>query len=387
MDRATSSEPVPAPAPGGRSLLRDLLVVAAIGAGIWFVHRLGRLVLVLVLAMLVAYLIAPLVDVAQRPVVLRGRRRHLPRGAAIAVVYVALVGAAGAGAAVLWPGAAQQLHNAIANGPGYTESLRAWEHGWTRYYERLRIPPELRQSIDQSVLGAGDAVLAYARGSLMTLIGIASDLPWLALVPVLAFLLLKDATGIRRSLLLALPSRFRLACHRLLEDLNRTLASYIRAQLIASLAVGTVCGIGSALLGSPYTILLGVLAAVLECIPLVGPFVVAAVAIVMAALHAPVLGLWTAVFLGVVRVVEDYVIYPRLIASVLPLHPLAVILAVLTGAELGGIAGMFLSVPTVALLTIVGRHIRAWVDGERAAADPAPLAVPAPTDARTAEGP
>jgi hypothetical protein len=51
------------------------------------------------------------------------------------------------------------------NGPGYAESLRAWEHGWTRYYERPRIPPELRNSIDQSVLGAEDTALAYARGA------------------------------------------------------------------------------------------------------------------------------------------------------------------------------------------------------------------------------
>ena len=106
--------------------------------------------------------------------------------------------------------------------------------------------------------------------------------------------------------------------------------------------------------------LLGVLAAVLEFIPLIGPLVVAVVAVVIAALQDPVLAVWTAVFLAVLRVVEDYVIYPRLIGRDIHLHPLVVILAVLAGVELDGIAGIFIAVPVVALATVAGRHWLEW---------------------------
>jgi len=75
--------------------------------------------------------------------------------------------------------------------------------------------------------------------------------------------------------------------------------------------------------------------------------------------HSPALLFWTIGFLGVLRLVEDYVIYPRLIRCGIQLHPLAVILAVLAGAELDGVAGMFLSVPTVAIASVVYRH---WVE-------------------------
>jgi predicted PurR-regulated permease PerM len=349
------------PAPfESRAILRDLLILAAVGAGIWIAHRLGRIVLVLVLSMFLAYVIAPLVELAQRPFSLRGRCHRLTRGVAIAAVYLLLAGGIGAGATILWPRAAQQLDDAIVSVPTYTESFRAWEHGWTRYYERLRIPLELRHSIDQSVLGAGDAAVAYARGSLLALIGVLSDIPWLVLVPVLAFLLLKDAAAIRRTIVTALPHRIRLRSHRLFEELNATLAAYVRAQLIACVLVGGLCGVGFALLGNPYAILLGVLAAVFECIPIIGPLVVATVAVLIAALHDPMLAVWTAVFLTVLRVVEDYVIYPRLIGRDIHLHPLVVILAVLAGAELDGIAGIFIAVPVVALVTVVGRHWLEW---------------------------
>ncbi len=360
----------PSPVSQSRAILRDLLIVASVGAAIWVAHRLGRIVLVLVLAMFFAYVIAPLVDLAQHAFILKGRSRRLPRGLAIAVIYLLLGSGLVAAAALLWPSAAAQIEKAIASGPAYTESFRTWEHGWTRYYGRLRIPLELRHSIDESVLGAGDAAVAYAHGSLLALIGILSDLPWLVLVPVLAFLMLKDAAAIRRTVLTALPHRVQLRGHRLFEELNATMAAYVRAQLIACVVVGSLSGIGFALLGNPYAVLLGVLAAVLEFVPLVGPLVVALVAVVIAALQDPMLAVWTGVFLTVLRVVEDYVIYPRLIGRDIHLHPLVVILAVLAGVELDGIAGIFIAVPIVALVTVAARHWLEWRgrDAETAAA-------------------
>ena len=357
--------PVPAdhaapPAFQSREILRDLLIVAAVGAGIWVAHRLGRIVIVLVLAVFFAYVIAPLVDRVQRPIRRNGRSRELPRPLAIALVYLVIGGGLVAAGMLLWPSAAAQLDKAIASVPSYTESFRTWEHGWTRYYERLRIPLELRQSIDESVLGAGDAAVAYAHGSLLALIGVLTDLPWLVLVPVLAFLMLKDATAIRRTIVTALPHRIQLRGHRLFEELNATLAAYVRAQLIACVIVGTLCGLGFALLGNPYAVLLGVLAAVMEFIPLIGPLAVAVVAVTIAALTDPALAVWTAIFLGVLRTVEDYVIYPRLIGRDIHLHPLVVILAVLAGVELDGIAGIFIAVPIVALGTVAARHWLEW---------------------------
>jgi predicted PurR-regulated permease PerM len=366
------------PASQSRAILRDLLIVAAVGAGIWVAHRLGRIVLVLVLAMFFAYVIAPLVDLLQHPISLGGRSRHLSRGVAIAILYVMLAGGLAAGAAIIWPSAAAQIDEAIVRAPIYTESFRKWEGGWTRYYERLRIPVELRHSIDESVLGAGDAAVAYAHGSLLALIGVLSDLPWLVLVPVLAFLMLKDAATIRRTILVALPHRIQLRGHLLFEELNATLAAYVRAQLIACVVVGTLSGVGFALLGSPYAVLLGLLAAVLEFIPLIGPIVVACVAVVLAALHDPVLAVWTAVFLCVLRLLEDYVIYPRLIGRDIHLHPLVVILAVLAGVELDGIAGIFIAVPVVALVTVAARHWLEWRERDAETEPAAPPVAPQP---------
>jgi predicted PurR-regulated permease PerM len=263
----------------------------------------------------------------------------------------------------LLPSATEQVNDMVTRAPAYAQSILTWEHGWSRYYERLRIPLELRQSIDQSVQAAGEAAVGSIRGSFLALVGALSYLPWLLLIPILAFFLLKDAATLRRLLVKALPHHGQLRGHRLFEELNATLAAYTRAQLLACILVGSLCGVGFAVLGIPYPLLLGVLAGVLEFIPLVGPLVLATVAVVVGALHAPMLALWALGFLGVLRLVEDYVIYPRLIRRGIQLHPLAVILAVLAGAQLDGVAGMFLAVPIMAIASVVYRHWLEWRTG------------------------
>jgi predicted PurR-regulated permease PerM len=102
---------------------RDLALVVAVGAAGWAVYRLERIAFLLTLAMFVAYVIARIVQRAERPIRFGGRQRTLPRWAAIVVVYLLLATAAGGGAALLWPAAVQQLDAAIASGPAYGESF------------------------------------------------------------------------------------------------------------------------------------------------------------------------------------------------------------------------------------------------------------------------
>jgi predicted PurR-regulated permease PerM len=343
-----------------RIALQVLFVVAVAAAGLWLLFKLASVLLVLVLSTLFAYVIAPLVQLLTRPIRIGGRRGALPRGLAIALVYLMIGAALWTGAALLLPSATDQVEDVVAGAPAFTQSLVVWERGWQRYYTRLRIPIELRRAIDQSALTAGEAMAAWARGAVLAFVSAITYVPWLVLIPILAFLLLKDAPSVRRIVIKALPKSGQLRGHRLFEELNDALASYIRAQLVACLLIGTVCGIGFALLGVPYAVLLGVLAGIFEFIPLVGPSIVAVIATIVAALHAPGLALWVVVFLGALRVVHDYMIYPRLVGHGLHLHPFVIVLAVLSGAELGGLAGLFMAVPVVAMLSVVLRHWLQW---------------------------
>jgi predicted PurR-regulated permease PerM len=144
-----------------------------------------------------------------------------------------------------------------------------------------------------------------------------------------------------------------------LHDVNEALAAYIRAQLTTCLIVGTINSIGFVVIGVPYALVLGVASGVLELIPLVGPGIVAVVVVAISLFHGGGIAALIAVaFLGVVRILQDYVIYPRLIGSHIDLPPLAVILAVLAGAEVAGVTGVLLAVPVLAIGLILVKHLR-----------------------------
>jgi predicted PurR-regulated permease PerM len=184
--------------------------------------------------------------------------------------------------------------------------------------------------------------------------------PWLVLIPILAFFLLKDADSFRDSALKMLPrGRIRWRGDELFQDVNSTLAAYIRAQLIACLLIGLLCTLGFLILGVPYALVLGLLAGLFEFIPLAGPLAVAIIATVVAGFHSGGTAAGVVVFLIVLRIVQDYVIYPRIIGQGIHLHPLAVIFAILSGAELAGIAGVFLAIPVIAVISVTYRH---WME-------------------------
>jgi predicted PurR-regulated permease PerM len=350
-------------------VIQILFSVLAVAAGLWVLYRLEYVLLVLLLSTLFAYVIAPLVRVVARPIRVAGRPRALPRGLAIAVVYGLIATGAWAGGVLVLPSVSEQVEEVVTGAPGYTQSIVTWERGLTRYYQRLRLPAELRGTIDRAAVESVDAATASARGAFLSLVGALTYAPLFVLIPILAFLLLKDAPSLLPRLLDVLPSSRREQALRLIEDLNAALAAYIRAQLVACVLVGTICGVGFALLGVPYALLLGSLAGILEFIPLVGPFALAVVATVIAALHGPGLALWVVVGLATFRMVHDYVIYPRLVGHTLDLHPFGVVVAVLAGAELGGVAGLFLAVPVAAMLSVIVRHWLLW-NGDHGSAEP-----------------
>ncbi|HSF25154.1 MAG TPA: AI-2E family transporter, partial [Blastocatellia bacterium] len=164
-----------------------------------------------------------------------------------------------------------------------------------------------------------------------------------------------------RSALQMLPrGRWRWRGDEFFQDINETLAAYTRAQLTACVFIGVICSIGFAVLGLPSPLVLGFIAGIFEFVPLIGPLTIALLAFIVAMLNQGAFwALMVLVFLAVLRVAQDYFIYPRLIGQGIHLHPLAVILAILSGAELAGVAGIFLAIPVVAILTVSYRH---WLE-------------------------
>jgi predicted PurR-regulated permease PerM len=342
-----------------RAILRLLLVVLAVVVAMWALYKLQSVLLLLVLAIFFAYLISPLVELVHRPVKLGSRERLMPRPVAIGIVYLALFGSLGLAVFLLLPLVGDQFYALGQQAPGYYKGISQQAQSISRIYERL--PPTARDPVKQGVAQTIETVGGYIRDSAAsTATFLLTHAPWLVLIPILAFFLLKDADSFRRSALQMLPrGRLRWRGDELFQDVNAALAAYIRAQLIACLLIGCLCTLGFILLGVPYALVLGLIAGLFEFIPLAGPLSVAVIATVVASFHSGGTAGAVILFLFVLRVLQDYVFYPRIIGQGIHLHPLAVIVAILAGAELAGIAGIFLAIPVIAVISVTYRH---WME-------------------------
>jgi predicted PurR-regulated permease PerM len=315
--------------------------------------------LLLVLAIFFAYLIAPLVELVHRPLNIRGRERLMPRPLAIGIVYLVIFGSIGLTIFLLLPVIGDQFAEFGKQVPIYSKGISERAQSLERLYQR--IPPGLRETVKKTASNSFDSISQYLQDSVATTVPIViAHVPWLVLIPILAFFLLKDADSFRRSALQMLPrGRLRWRGDELFQDVNAALAAYIRAQLIACLLIGVLCTLGFILLGVPYALVLGIIAGFFEFIPLAGPLAVAVVATVVASFHSGGTAAGVVLFLLILRILQDYVFYPRIIGSGIHLHPLAVILAILAGAELAGVAGIFLAIPLIAVISVTYRH---WME-------------------------
>ena len=351
----------------------------------WILVKLTGVILLLILAIFFAYLVAPLVEFLCRPIHLSGRKFSMPRPLAIILSYLIIVAVVVIGIYLLAPRLGSQFPEFAAQARDYWISVGVKTQSWVEYFRSHQMPGRILDAINGAIPTLIEKVSQTASEVLLNMGGWLTYIPWLVLIPVLSFFLLKDVDTFRRSALQMLPrGRWRWRGDEFFQDINSTLASYIRAQLMACLFIGLVCTIAFTVLGVPNPLALGVIAGVFEFVPLVGPLLVAMVAAAAAVLHGGgFLAFLVIAFLVVLRIVEDYIVYPRLIGQGIHLHPLAVIVAILAGAELAGVAGIFLAIPVVAILTVSYRH---WLE-HRGSEGLADLIEPTPPAAITTKDP
>jgi predicted PurR-regulated permease PerM len=347
--------------PSTRVVLRVIFVALGVLGILWVLSKITGIILLLVLSIFFAYLVSPMVEFLHRPRTIGNRTIAIPKAVAIGLSYLIMLAAIVFVIFIVLPSLSNQFPVFATQAKEYWKSLGEKTQQIIEYSKSRRMPAPVVDAANNAVPKVVDAVSATAGEFASAALGYVVYIPWLVLIPILAFFLLKDAESFRRSALLMLPrGRWRWRGDEFFQDINSTLAAYIRAQLTACLLIGLICSIGFTFLGLPGGLVMGVLAGFFEFIPLVGPVTIAVVATLLAMFHAgPFNAFLVLLFLGVLRIAQDYAIYPRLIGQGIHLHPLAVIFAILAGEKLAGVAGIFLAIPVVAILTVSFRH---WME-------------------------
>lgn len=333
---------------------RVLFTVLLFAVGLGFLYVARRTLILFLFAIFFAYLINPAVLRLQK--VVRGR------GRAIASIYLLLVVAIAMVAFLVGPRITRQGARLKQALPGLADKVRSGQiakdigqqHGWG---------PDTQKTIGDFLSNHYDDLSSVVPRAGVRIAESAKELWVLFLVPILAIFFLRDGGDFHGFLISVVQSRTqREFLQDVLGDLNQMLAHFIRAQL--TLAAFSLVAYTSflGLARVPYAMVLGTAGGAMEFVPVVGPLVAGVAMMVVAVLsgypHWPFLLL----FLIAWRIVQDYVISPRVMGGSVELHPLAALFGILAGGEIAGVLGVYLSIPVMASLRIVWRRWRLYVE-------------------------
>jgi len=353
-----------------RVIIRVLLFILAIAATLWVLYSLRTILLLLVLSVFFCYLIAPIVRLFEEPIYVAGKELRLSRGVAILVAYVLIGGAVFAAIRLLIPMLGDQLPKLAKELPdlisqGSSSVGRALQ-SVDGLLQKLRLPTMSPTDITKWATSMAGDLFTSASDVITKVLAYLVYLPWLIIVPILSFFMLKDASSFAEEVVALMPNRrLQRRTQRLLVDVSKTMGAYIRAQITSCLVVGTLATVGllitNAFVYVPYPVVLGAVVGVLEFIPMVGPLLAMVIGFSLALLLSSFKSaLAVLLFLVCLRVLQDYVIYPRIIGHGIKMHPLVVIIAILGGAELNGVVGVFLAIPVVGLFIVGYNHYVAY---------------------------
>jgi len=302
------------------------------------VLQLTNIGLIFMFAAVVAMLVTPIVDGIQRLPIFRGHR-----GAAVLVLYGAIVIVVGGSAALLAP---TVITDASKLGQQVPVILDGAQHVLDNVQSSLRaFGINLSYKIPRGGASIGGDI---SPASLTQIGGLLSPLVNFLLVIVISIYLTSQGRQLVATARKLFPAQERIFDFTMLA-VGAAVAAYVRAQLLMSLLMGLYTGITLTLLGVHYAAALGVAVFVLEMLPLVGAPIGFLLAIAVAATQSLQLGIEATAVSLIGHGIEAYILGPRISGKAARIHPLAAMGALLVGAELGGILGALLAIPVAVI--------------------------------------
>lgn len=325
-----------------------VILPLALLTGFWFISTVRTIVIMFALAFI-------LTMVLDQPVNLLQTRLRFPRVLAVVVVWLVILGVFGVLIAFLVPNIIAELNGLIEELPGYTRKVEDVSAGLRDWFERLDLPykPDISpQDVAGKLGSAGTAIASRALEFARALFNIGLNI---FLIFVISIYMLIDTNRLRDGAKNAVPEQFRDDALLLFGKMQKALGSYLRGQFLISTIMGIMGGLiawyGG---GGTYVFIIAVWVAITEVIPLIGPFLGATPAVILAWFTvSPTRALVVALLFLVVQQLEGHILVPRIMGKSVGVHPLWVMFAVLSGATLGGLMGGLFAVPLVAIIKAV----------------------------------
>ena len=362
--------------PSWSSQTKTIVVLLVVGLVIYLLYRFNTVIKPFILALILAYVLAPMTNWFQR-------RFKIRRGAATLFSYLSLVTVVLAILALLVPLFAEQAANLDLD---FRRFISQAESFLGRQYTLAGLVINVKtliQQLDSLVRGVIEPVVGQ---TLTMLIEVISSFVWVIFITVVTFYLIKDGPALGSWMEKSVSQAYRADYVTIRQELNQIWSAFFRGQLVLASIVTAIFTVVGLLIGLPFVLPMAILAGLLEFLPSVGHAIWLVIASIMAIFAGsswlPIPN-WAFMLLviGLHVFFEQFdlnYLIPRVIGSRVRLHPLVVILGIVAGAVLAGVIGILIAAPTIASARVLGRYVYANMTDSDPFPDSVAAALPPP---------
>lgn len=347
---SASTEEAPLGRPGRPINKRSPFYIGMAGAAGVAVTVLAAEMIVVARETLLLIGLALFIAIGLEPAVSWLVRHRVPRAAAVLAVFLAVLGAVGGFLAIAIPQLVSQGAAFAVQVPAYLEQLQNRNTVLGSLNERFGVTDGLRDAVSggsetivNGVLGAGAIVLGVLSSTLIVL--------------VLTVYFLADLPRMRRGMYRLVPHSRRPRVILIGDEVFAKVGAYVLGIIVLSLIAGSSSLVWMLIFGVPFPLLLAIMVTLLDVIPVIGTYTAAVVVTLVASTVSLPVGLATAAFMIVYRIVEDYVLVPRIIGRAVQVPGLLTVVALLLGGVLLGIVGAVVAIPVAAAVLLVVREV------------------------------
>ncbi|WP_336881793.1 AI-2E family transporter [Priestia koreensis] len=315
-------------------------------------------ILFMIFKALVPFLIAGFITYLLHPLIEKLHQQSLPRPLAILIIYLLFFGGVGYAIYKGIPVFIIQLRDLNEQLPQVTNTYRDWISSVHHHTESL--PNGVHERIEQALDDMEASLGSWMERIMNGVKGLIGAFLVIIIIPFIVFYMLKDFGLIRKAVAFLTPKKWHEPGKRFLHDVNESLGDYIRGQFFVCVIIGAVATIGLWIFHIPYPLLLGIIIGLTNVIPYFGPIIGAIPAAVIAATISVKLVIIVLVLIFFLQFLEGNILSPLIVGKSLHIHPLFIMFALLLGGELGGIIGLILAVPILAIVKISLIHLRTY---------------------------
>lgn len=302
------------------------------------------------------FIISAFITYLLHPIVEKLHENYFPRWLSILIIYLLFFGGIAFAIYKGLPAFILQLRDLVDSAPEFANQYRSWV---ILIQEQTSAWPEgFQERVDEGIIAAEQAVDRMLTKLLDYLVGILNSMIMIALIPFITFYMLKDVDLIKKAAWYLTPRKWRKKGVQFLKDVDESLGGYIRGQILVGVSVGTIAAFLFWFVDMKYPLLLGVIVGITNIIPYFGPIIALVPITIIAATMSMKMVITSVIIVVILQFLEGNILSPLIVGKSLHMHPLLIMLALFAGGEMGGIIGLILGVPILAILKVILLHSR-----------------------------